>query len=78
MQLWNICSENKAPLISFPNQVDTIRARHGEACRLPVPHHFLISLKSFTYNTIGEDADVFFFLYDVREGKQIRYVKSSF
>ncbi|XP_062826144.1 dedicator of cytokinesis protein 3 isoform X3 [Anolis carolinensis] len=53
------------------SQVDTIRPRHGEACRLPVPHHFFLSLKSFTYNTIGEDADVFFFLYDVREGKQI-------
>ncbi|ETE70379.1 Dedicator of cytokinesis protein 3, partial [Ophiophagus hannah] len=53
------------------SQVDTMRPRHGEACRLPVPHHFFLSLKSFTYNTIGEDADVFFFLYDVREGKQI-------
>ncbi|XP_053152394.1 dedicator of cytokinesis protein 3 isoform X4 [Hemicordylus capensis] len=53
------------------SQVDTIRPRHGEPCRLPVPHHFFLSLKSFTYNTIGEDADVFFFLYDVREGKQI-------
>ncbi|XP_053932478.1 dedicator of cytokinesis protein 3 isoform X2 [Cuculus canorus] len=53
------------------SQVDTIRQRHGEACRLPVPHHFFLSLKSFTYNTIGEDTDVFFSLYDVREGKQI-------
>ncbi|XP_044307406.1 dedicator of cytokinesis protein 3 [Varanus komodoensis] len=53
------------------SQVDTIRPRHGETCRLPVPHHFFLSLKSFTYNTIGEEADVFFFLYDVREGKQI-------
>ncbi|XP_034631616.1 dedicator of cytokinesis protein 3 [Trachemys scripta elegans] len=52
-------------------QVDTIRQRHGEACRMPVPHHFFVSLKSFTYNTIGEDTDVFFSLYDVREGKQI-------
>ncbi|RMC00050.1 hypothetical protein DUI87_23460 [Hirundo rustica rustica] len=51
--------------------VDTIRQRHGEACRMPVPHHFFLSLKSFTYNTIGEDTDVFFSLYDVREGKQI-------
>ncbi|TKC41925.1 hypothetical protein EI555_002136, partial [Monodon monoceros] len=31
-----------------------------------------LSLKSFTYNTIGEDTDVFFSLYDMREGKQIR------
>uniref|UniRef100_A0A5F8GLF9 Dedicator of cytokinesis 3 n=1 Tax=Monodelphis domestica TaxID=13616 RepID=A0A5F8GLF9_MONDO len=53
------------------SQVDTIRPRHGEACRIPVPHHFFLSLKSFTYNTIGEDTDVFFSLYDMREGKQI-------
>uniref|UniRef100_A0A8C9EUV6 Dedicator of cytokinesis 3 n=1 Tax=Pavo cristatus TaxID=9049 RepID=A0A8C9EUV6_PAVCR len=53
------------------SQVDTIRQRHGDACRMPVPHHFFLSLKSFTYNTIGEDTDVFFSLYDVREGKQI-------
>ncbi|XP_012925868.1 dedicator of cytokinesis protein 3 isoform X5 [Heterocephalus glaber] len=53
------------------SQVDTMRPRHGEACRMPVPHHFFISLKSFTYNTIGEDTDVFFSLYDMREGKQI-------
>ncbi|XP_072577029.1 dedicator of cytokinesis protein 3 isoform X34 [Vulpes vulpes] len=51
--------------------VDTMRPRHGEACRMPVPHHFFLSLKSFTYNTIGEDTDVFFSLYDMREGKQI-------
>ncbi|ELK25060.1 Dedicator of cytokinesis protein 3 [Myotis davidii] len=51
--------------------VDTMRPRHGEACRMPVPHHFFLSLKSFTYNTIGEDTDVFFSLYDTREGKQI-------
>ncbi|XP_015423780.1 PREDICTED: dedicator of cytokinesis protein 3 [Myotis davidii] len=53
------------------SQVDTMRPRHGEACRMPVPHHFFLSLKSFTYNTIGEDTDVFFSLYDTREGKQI-------
>ncbi|EQB77028.1 Dedicator of cytokinesis protein 3 [Camelus dromedarius] len=52
--------------------VDTMRPRHGETCRIPVPHHFFLSLKSFTYNTIGEDTDVFFSLYDMREGKQIR------
>jgi len=66
-----ICKELKIIFIVF-NQVDTIRQRHGEACRMPVPHHFFLSLKSFTYNTIGEDTDVFFSLYDVREGKQIR------
>lgn len=54
------------------SQVDTMRPRHGETCRMPVPHHFFLSLKSFTYNTIGEDSDVFFSLYDMREGKQIR------
>ncbi|XP_059124524.1 dedicator of cytokinesis protein 3 isoform X1 [Peromyscus eremicus] len=48
-----------------------MRPRHGESCRMPVPHHFFFSLKSFTYNTIGEDTDVFFSLYDMREGKQI-------
>ncbi|XP_028908595.1 dedicator of cytokinesis protein 3 isoform X3 [Ornithorhynchus anatinus] len=53
------------------SQVDTMRPRHGEACRMPVPHHFFLSLKSFTYNTIGEDTDVFFSLYDMRESKQI-------
>ncbi|XP_070431303.1 dedicator of cytokinesis protein 3 isoform X29 [Equus przewalskii] len=53
------------------SQVDTMRPRHGETCRMPVPHHFFLSLKSFTYNTIGEDTDVFFSLYDMREGKQI-------
>ncbi|XP_066206560.1 dedicator of cytokinesis protein 3 isoform X6 [Saccopteryx leptura] len=53
------------------SQVDTMRPRHGETCRMPVPHHFFLNLKSFTYNTIGEDADVFFSLYDMREGKQI-------
>ncbi|ELV10406.1 Dedicator of cytokinesis protein 3 [Tupaia chinensis] len=52
--------------------VDTMRPRHGETCRMPVPHHFFLSLKSFTYNTIGEDTDVFFSLYDMREGKQVR------
>uniref|UniRef100_A0A8C9WB81 Dedicator of cytokinesis 3 n=1 Tax=Scleropages formosus TaxID=113540 RepID=A0A8C9WB81_SCLFO len=45
--------------------------RHGEACRVPVPHHLFVSLKSFTYNSIGEDTDIFFSLYDMREGKQI-------
>lgn len=36
-------------------------------------HHLFINLKSFTYNSISEDADVFFSLYDTREAKQIRY-----
>ncbi|KAB0390354.1 hypothetical protein E2I00_010268, partial [Balaenoptera physalus] len=59
------------------SQVDTMRPRHGETCRIPVPHHFFLSLKSFTYNTIGEDTDVFFSLYDMREGKQISTTHSA-
>ncbi|KAM6981344.1 dedicator of cytokinesis protein 3 isoform 2-T2 [Aplochiton taeniatus] len=45
--------------------------RHGEPARVPVAHHLLVNLKSFTYNTIGEDTDIFFSLYDLREGKTI-------
>ncbi|TWW56809.1 Dedicator of cytokinesis protein 3 [Takifugu flavidus] len=50
---------------------DSARQRHGDSCRVPVSHHLFINLKSFTYNSISEDADVFFFLYDTREAKQI-------
>uniref|UniRef100_A0A8C8HFP2 Dedicator of cytokinesis 3 n=1 Tax=Oncorhynchus tshawytscha TaxID=74940 RepID=A0A8C8HFP2_ONCTS len=51
---------------------DSVRRSHGvEPCRIPIPHHLFVSLKSFTYNTMGEDTDVFFSLYDLREGKQI-------
>uniref|UniRef100_A0A3P9JKJ7 Dedicator of cytokinesis 3 n=1 Tax=Oryzias latipes TaxID=8090 RepID=A0A3P9JKJ7_ORYLA len=54
------------------NQVhDSSKQRHGDGCRVPVSHHLFINLKSFTYNSISEDADVFFFLYDTREAKQI-------
>ncbi|XP_039653721.1 dedicator of cytokinesis protein 3-like isoform X12 [Perca fluviatilis] len=52
-------------------QGDSTRQRHGEPCRVPVPHHLLVNLKSFTYNSIGEDTDIFFSLYDLREGKTI-------
>uniref|UniRef100_A0AAR2KW97 Dedicator of cytokinesis 3 n=1 Tax=Pygocentrus nattereri TaxID=42514 RepID=A0AAR2KW97_PYGNA len=52
-------------------QGDSVRQRHGDACRIPVPHHLFVNLKSFTYNTIGEDTDIFFSLYDLREGKHI-------
>uniref|UniRef100_A0A674AW66 Dedicator of cytokinesis 3 n=1 Tax=Salmo trutta TaxID=8032 RepID=A0A674AW66_SALTR len=45
--------------------------RHGDGCRVPVQHHLFINLKSFTYNTISEEADVFFSLYDTRDNKQI-------
>ncbi|CAB1424198.1 unnamed protein product, partial [Pleuronectes platessa] len=50
---------------------DSTRQRHGDGCRVPVSHHLFINLKSFTYNSISEDADVFFSLYDTREAKQI-------
>uniref|UniRef100_A0A3Q3F4H7 Dedicator of cytokinesis 3 n=1 Tax=Labrus bergylta TaxID=56723 RepID=A0A3Q3F4H7_9LABR len=53
------------------NQGDSLRQRHGDGCRVPVSHHLFINLKSFTYNSISEDADVFFSLYDTREAKQI-------
>uniref|UniRef100_A0A3Q2XU00 Dedicator of cytokinesis 3 n=1 Tax=Hippocampus comes TaxID=109280 RepID=A0A3Q2XU00_HIPCM len=53
------------------NQADNVRQRHGDSCRVPVSHHLFINLKSFTYNSISEDADVFFSLYDTREAKQI-------
>ncbi|KAK2861514.1 hypothetical protein Q5P01_001047 [Channa striata] len=43
-----------------------------DPCRVPVPHHLLVNLKSFTYNSIGEDTDIFFCLFDLREGKTIR------
>uniref|UniRef100_A0A3Q1BPJ7 C2 DOCK-type domain-containing protein n=1 Tax=Amphiprion ocellaris TaxID=80972 RepID=A0A3Q1BPJ7_AMPOC len=51
--------------------VRCMRQRHGDGCRVPVSHHLFINLKSFTYNSISEDADVFFSLYDTREAKQI-------
>lgn len=59
------------------SQGDSMRQRHGDGCRVPVSHHLFINLKSFTYNSISEDADVFFSLYDTREAKQIRYVEES-
>ncbi|XP_077948725.1 dedicator of cytokinesis protein 3 isoform X5 [Gasterosteus aculeatus] len=52
-------------------QGDGTRQRHGDPCRVPVPHHLLVNLKSFTYNSIGEDTDIFFSLYDLREAKTI-------
>ncbi|CAB1435244.1 unnamed protein product [Pleuronectes platessa] len=52
-------------------QGDGTRPRHGDPGRVPVPHHLLVNLKSFTYNSIGEDTDIFFSLYDLREGKTI-------
>ncbi|XP_034021811.1 dedicator of cytokinesis protein 3-like [Thalassophryne amazonica] len=52
-------------------QPDGTRHRHGEPGRVPVAHHLLVNLKSFTYSSIGEDTDIFFSLYDLREGKTI-------
>ncbi|XP_034389183.1 LOW QUALITY PROTEIN: dedicator of cytokinesis protein 3 [Cyclopterus lumpus] len=52
-------------------QGDGTRQRPGEPGRGPVPHHLLVNLKSFTYNSIGEDTDILFSLYDLREGKTI-------
>uniref|UniRef100_A0A8C2KXH7 Dedicator of cytokinesis 3 n=1 Tax=Cyprinus carpio TaxID=7962 RepID=A0A8C2KXH7_CYPCA len=48
-------------------KMDGGKQRHGDSCRMPVPHHLFVNLKSFTYNTIGEDTDIFFSLYDLRE-----------
>uniref|UniRef100_A0A8C9VFI1 Dedicator of cytokinesis 3 n=1 Tax=Scleropages formosus TaxID=113540 RepID=A0A8C9VFI1_SCLFO len=53
-----------------PDQI-SVSDLYKMACRVPVPHHLFVSLKSFTYNSIGEDTDIFFSLYDMREGKQI-------
>uniref|UniRef100_A0A3B4GTI0 Dedicator of cytokinesis protein 3-like n=1 Tax=Pundamilia nyererei TaxID=303518 RepID=A0A3B4GTI0_9CICH len=58
-------------LYKMVSQGDNTRQRHGEPCRVPVPHHLLVNLKSFTYNSIGEDTDIFFSLYDLREGKTL-------
>ncbi|XP_040214665.1 dedicator of cytokinesis protein 3 isoform X1 [Rana temporaria] len=51
-------------------EADTLRHRHKEP-RAPVPHHLLLNLKSFTHSNIGEDVDLFFSLYDMREARQI-------
>uniref|UniRef100_A0A8C7SSZ4 Dedicator of cytokinesis 3 n=1 Tax=Oncorhynchus mykiss TaxID=8022 RepID=A0A8C7SSZ4_ONCMY len=59
-------------VVSHPQQGDSVRRGHGvEPCCIPVPHHLFINLKSFTYNTMGEDTDIFFSLYDLREGNHI-------
>ncbi|XP_030639791.1 dedicator of cytokinesis protein 3-like [Chanos chanos] len=49
--------------------------RHGDGCRAPIAHHLFLSLKSFTYNSISEDTDVLFSLYDARES---RYISERF
>uniref|UniRef100_UPI00358F211C dedicator of cytokinesis protein 3-like n=1 Tax=Myxine glutinosa TaxID=7769 RepID=UPI00358F211C len=37
----------------------------------PMPYHINMSLKSFGYNIFGEEVELSFFLYDVKEGKPI-------
>lgn len=46
--------------------------RHGDGYRIPIAHHLFLNLKNFTYNSINEDVEVFFSLYDARENKCIR------
>lgn len=46
--------------------------RHGDGYRVPIAHHLFLNLKNFTYNSINEDVEVFFSLYDARENKCIR------
>ncbi|XP_061114402.1 dedicator of cytokinesis protein 3-like [Conger conger] len=53
------------------SQGDSGKQRHGDTCRGLVSHHLFVSLKSFTYNTIGEDTDILICLYDNREAKPI-------
>uniref|UniRef100_A0A3P8W8S1 Dedicator of cytokinesis 3 n=1 Tax=Cynoglossus semilaevis TaxID=244447 RepID=A0A3P8W8S1_CYNSE len=52
-------------------QNDTMRQRNSDPCRVPIQHHLLVNLKSFSYNSVGEDTDIFFSLFDLREGKTI-------
>ncbi|XP_068171002.1 dedicator of cytokinesis protein 3 isoform X4 [Antennarius striatus] len=52
-------------------QGDANRLRPGEPSRVPVGHHLLVNLKNFTCNSVGEDTDIFFSLYDLREGRTI-------
>ncbi|KAM9859694.1 dedicator of cytokinesis protein 3-like isoform 2-T2 [Aulostomus maculatus] len=53
-------------------QGDSSRQRQAEPCRVPVAHHLLVNLKSFTFNSIGEETEIFLSLYDLREAKTIR------
>uniref|UniRef100_H3CH20 Dedicator of cytokinesis 3 n=1 Tax=Tetraodon nigroviridis TaxID=99883 RepID=H3CH20_TETNG len=50
---------------------DASRQRHGDPGRLPVPHHLLVNLKSFASSGVGEDTDIFFSLFDLREGRSL-------
>lgn len=59
-------------LVSSWFQGDASRQRQGETGRVPVPHHLLVNLKSFTSTSIGEDTEIFFSLFDLREGRILR------
>uniref|UniRef100_S4RIE1 Dedicator of cytokinesis N-terminal domain-containing protein n=1 Tax=Petromyzon marinus TaxID=7757 RepID=S4RIE1_PETMA len=48
------------------------RSRSEQLARPPLPHHLHLSLKSFGYNIYGEDVDLYFSLYDGREGRPVR------
>ncbi|XP_057701081.1 dedicator of cytokinesis protein 3-like isoform X2 [Corythoichthys intestinalis] len=64
----------KMHLSSRSNVQHNSQRRDGtavEAWRVPAAHHLLVSLKSFTNNNIGEESDIFFWLYDFREAKSI-------
>ncbi|KAK2861516.1 hypothetical protein Q5P01_001049 [Channa striata] len=71
MELCRSCGEKDTSEELVNEWGDGTRQRHGDPCRVPVPHHLLVNLKSFTYNSIGEDTDIFFCLFDLREGKTI-------
>ncbi|XP_078730963.1 dedicator of cytokinesis protein 3 isoform X3 [Lampetra fluviatilis] len=47
------------------------RSRSEQLARPPLPHHLHLSLKSFGYNIYGEDVDLYFSLYDGREGRPV-------
>lgn len=61
--------------LNFQN--DTMRQRNSDPCRVPIQHHLLVNLKSFSYNSVGEDTDIFFSLFDLREGKTIRWIQRT-
>uniref|UniRef100_A0A3P8PMH5 Dedicator of cytokinesis 3 n=1 Tax=Astatotilapia calliptera TaxID=8154 RepID=A0A3P8PMH5_ASTCA len=68
---FEMVDEDQISVSDLYKMVSQVTPRHGEPCRVPVPHHLLVNLKSFTYNSIGEDTDIFFSLYDLREGKTL-------
>ncbi|XP_051933125.1 dedicator of cytokinesis protein 3-like isoform X3 [Hippocampus zosterae] len=67
----HLSSRNNVQHNSQHNSNPQQRPVGGLQWRAPVAHHLLLNLKSFTSNNIGEDSDIFFWLYDLREGKSI-------